>query len=311
MKTKTAPLFVFLAILSCAPGAGAKMKAATDFYGISLALTWAFEVSPDKGKFDGPGGGWTVYGVEEGDLDYVIEDSHGKRVYENTYKCMKSEYEAPEVQSCSVDIDTGRKVAPYDVQAGDHTLRMFMRGQEIYTLKFTVIVEIQESEGGKYVYITGDWPALGSMPLGKESYAKVDFFVGGGNETCGEAQEIDALVYRNGEFFAKGYSDQNGGMTMMCSPRVFTMKLYRENALHLSAWLKGEDILGADGDYEVRCYMNGKAMRTFAFKISGGKFSSAPPPASKLQEAILPENIAVPESGDMGWSTYWFYEKQP
>jgi hypothetical protein len=279
MKKIFIVMAVAAAIVLCAAASRAQTAIKADLSSLLSVLTYNYDAGKFLGDFN-----INLYGIDGGEVTAVIEGADGKKVFEQKYPCIKS-YSLDESPACYMDSTSQKEsIKPYQVSDGRHTLRLFFKDKEFFTLNYNLFVVVQYDV--KNIYITGDWDKMALIELSSQPAVRATIYSGDPKNCNGEGASLQAQLYRNGEFAAKGHIE--GTSFEACSTNAVSFTLFYEDANHFTKWLTAKDITGADGAYELKYFKNMAVAKTYAFAVSGGKITSVP---SGVQAGLFPDRL--------------------
>lgn len=284
---------ILAAITLLAPvSAFGKMKAGVD---ISTVLNM-LSTNYDKGMFPGVYG-FTIYHVKTDKVKIAIENSEGARVFEHVYFCdPNNDNENP---SCYVNTDKSGKPTPYSVRPGAHTFKIYVKDDEVYSLKYKLSAKIDY--GYKNVYVTGDWKNIAGISTGGSAYITI---YSGDPGSCAQGGDNLAQVqlFRDGAYIGKGH--YSPGFSPYCSTSAVDFTIFSEDDNRFTKWVNSSEILSTDGDYEIKYFEKNQLVRTYGFTVADGQVKSSTSKDKPVQDALTLENLVVPYQ-----SSAWVYAK--
>lgn len=283
MKRITYPvLLMVMVLLWTRPVCGAA-PVAISLDSLLSTLTYGY----DNGQFSGDFG-FTIYGVESGEVKTVIESADGKVVFERVLPC-ESTYSSDNSPACYMNSGEQKPAKPFAAQSGQYILKLIMDGQTIYTFQYTLKVDNEYDYNN--VYVTGDWDRLAIVDFSSEPGMTVRVTMGGQDQCNEKTEDVQAQLFRNGELVGRGHIE--GAYSPGCSLSESTIMLFSTDANNLTEWVSGKKQIFREGEYELKLFRDKKLAATYAFSLKEGSATSVAP--AGLQPGLHPDQVRATE----------------
>lgn len=234
-----------------------------------------------------------IKGTKGGDAVVNLLDPSGKVVFSKQHDCPTG-YLYGNTPMCNLAPKESEANKSFQVADGVYTLQIKINGEEIYAIDFKIFVN---NDWGS-VCVDGDWKNMAILDLNGFPSVAAIFYLGGPEYMNSEAVNLQAHIYKNGEYMMRAHME--GTYYYGCSVSSAQLMMFDEDDDHFTSWIYKDMIISEDGEYELRLYVDREPFKVFKFTVADGQFRRDLPDTFK--KGLSPDRIH-------GYydDSYWLY----
>lgn len=225
----------------------------------------------------------SLKGTIGGKVVMELVDPSGKVILTREYTCPRS-YSYGDAPICNITAPENVPNPGADVKDGKYTLRFLLADKLVYSLEISIVV----NKDWNSVCIDGPWKNMALMDMNAIPTVTASFYMGG-PDFMKELNPgmIQAQLFRDGKYVMKAHKETSFYYSCTSSPELLTF--FTEDENHFTKWVSSEDILGVDGDYELKLYVNNEETKSYRFRVENGEFKPSIPQGT--DKYMLPGKI--------------------